>query len=56
MKLKDGRELTLRKAEKDDAADILAYLNQWAAKATICYLEKTGCSCRWKRKRNLLNR
>ena len=28
MKLKDGRELTLRKAEKGDAANILAYLNQ----------------------------
>ena len=28
MKLKDGRELTLRKAEKADAANILAYLNQ----------------------------
>ena len=42
MKLKDGRELTLRKAEKDDAADILAYLNQVGGESDNLLFGKDG--------------
>ncbi len=42
MKLKDGRELTLRKAEKGDAANILAYLNQIGGESDNLLFGKDG--------------
>lgn len=42
MKLKDGRELTLRKAEKGDAANILAYLNQVGGESDNLLFGKNG--------------
>ncbi len=42
MKLKDGRELTLRKAEKADAANILAYLNQVGGESDNLLFGKDG--------------
>ena len=42
MKLKDGLELTLRKAEKGDAADILAYLNQVGGESDNLLFGKDG--------------
>ena len=42
MKLKDGQELTLRKAEKADAANILAYLNQVGGESDNLLFGKDG--------------
>lgn len=42
MKLKDGQELTLRKAEKADAAKILAYLNQIGGESDNLLFGKDG--------------